>query len=93
MTVIDEQGNQQTWTAVYWRYHSRYEYEADSPEEALSFLKNGEDYGELSSECILGPDREVLIPKSQIHDVLWQFGEASQDDRPAVVREITGGAE
>lgn len=49
MTTIDEKGNPVLIEAVYYRYHSIYAEECGSIEEALAFLENGEDYGELSS--------------------------------------------
>lgn len=93
MTVIDEAGNQLTWTAVYWRYHSQFDYEADSLEEALRFLGSGEEHAELSSDCVLGPDGEVLIPRDQIRDVLFEFREATAEERSAMVLELTSGGD
>ncbi len=66
-TTIDESGNPQQWTAVYWRYHSRYEEVCDSFREAYRYLENGEEYGELSSESILGPDGRELMDQAAIH--------------------------
>lgn len=67
-TVIDESGNVQQWTAVYWRYHSKHEDEFDNFADAYEFLKSGEDYGELSSESILGPDGAVLMDKDALFE-------------------------
>lgn len=58
--IIDENGIQLHWTAVYDRYHSRHIEECDSLAEARAFLRNGEEYGELSSVHILSPDGEVI---------------------------------
>jgi hypothetical protein len=76
--VIDESGNVQQWTAVYWRYHSRYQDEFDNFAEAFEFLKSGEDYGNLSSESILGPDGAVLMDKQALWDA--QCSDVNPDD-------------
>jgi hypothetical protein len=61
VTTIDEHGNVQQWTAVYWRHFGKYTEECDSFAEAYRFLTSGEDYESLSSEAILGPDGAVLM--------------------------------
>ncbi len=63
--IIDQDGNEQTWTAVYWRYHSQCEEERESLADAYRFLASGEDYGSLSADCILGPDGEVVMTGAQ----------------------------
>lgn len=90
--VIDEQGNPQTWTAVYWRYHARYEHEADSLEDALSFLSNGEDEGALSSEKVLGPNGEVVISEDEIFDATFGYGRFASQSRETTLRALTAGA-
>lgn len=54
--VIDQDGAPQVWTAVYYRYHSRYEDEFPSFEEAWAFMVHGEDYGEMSGAAVRTPD-------------------------------------
>lgn len=66
--VIDESGNPQQWTAVYWRYHSKRTEEFDNFADAYEYLKHGEDYGELSSESILGPDGKVLMDANALFE-------------------------
>lgn len=90
--VIDEDGNTQTWTAVYWRYHSKSEYEASSLTDALNFLQYGEDYGELSSDSVRGPDGTVVIPNDRIHDVLYKFRDMSEEQVQSLTLAI-GGAQ
>lgn len=70
--TIDEDGNEQVWLAHYWRYHSPDHYEADSPEEAQRFLSNGQDYGALSSCCIVWPDGRRR-PYNYVDDTLGDF--------------------
>ncbi len=65
--VIDEDGNVQTWTAVYWRHQVKHNAECDSFADAFWLLERGEEDGELSSHSILGPDGRVLMDKAQIH--------------------------
>lgn len=65
-TVIDQDGNVQQWTAVYWRYMVKSEHVAETFAEAYRFLAAGEDYGNLSSEAILGPDGAVLMDREAI---------------------------
>lgn len=72
--VIDQDGNAQQWTAVYWRYGARERVACDSFGEAYRLLDSGEDFGSLSSDSILGPDGAVLMDKralwdAQIHGV------------------------
>lgn len=90
--VIDEEGVPQTWTAVYWRYYSKYTHEAGSLEDALRFLQHGEDYGELSSDSVLGPDGEAILASN---DEVWaafrRLEEATVDGRDAVLRELEAG--
>lgn len=68
--VINEAGVPQQWTAVYWRHYSRYEDPCDTFAEAFEYLKWGEDYGELSSESILGPDGAVLMDERALFDAM-----------------------
>lgn len=78
--VIDPEGRSLTWTAVYWRYHSRYEHECDSLEGAVSFLEHGEDDGELSSESIIGPNGEVLYDFGELS--IWDIAGQLRDAEP-----------
>jgi hypothetical protein len=64
--VIDQDGNEEEWVAVYWRYHSQYTYEADSLDDALRFLHSGEDNGDLSSGEIRGPSGAVVMDRAAI---------------------------
>jgi len=45
-------------TAVYYRYHNKYEEECDTLEAAINFLEGGEDDGDLSSRCIIYRGKE-----------------------------------
>jgi hypothetical protein len=75
--VIDEDGRALTWTAKYWRYHSPYEEECDSVEEAILFLESGEDYGSLSSESILDPDGALVYSFGP--DDIWELARQARD--------------
>lgn len=88
--VIDENGNPQTWTAVYWRFHSREREECDSLDEALSFLANGEDNGNLSATEVLGPDGTAVVPESEIFDAMFGYGRWAPEQRDETVRAIGG---
>lgn len=55
-TVIDQDGNVQTFLAHYWRHYVQGWEERDTPEEAQAFLNYGEDDGALSSCCVVWPD-------------------------------------
>jgi hypothetical protein len=68
VTTIDEHGNVQQWTAVYWRHFGKYTEECDSFAEAYRFLTSGEDYESLSSEAILGPEGAVLMDAAALID-------------------------
>lgn len=61
MTIIDEDGNGQTWLVKYWRRYSLYELEVTSLTEAFEFLSDGEDLEQLSSHSISGPNGSVLF--------------------------------
>lgn len=61
MKVIDEDGAQLRWTAVYWQHMSKFEELCDSFADAYRLLMDGEEYGNLSSVAILGPDGRVLM--------------------------------
>ena len=45
--------------AIYWRYHSRCADEFDTFDEAIRFLWDGEEYGDLSSEEVVGEGRTI----------------------------------
>jgi hypothetical protein len=86
--VIDEQGNPQTWVAVYRHYRVRYEEECESLDEALAFLWVGVDDGRLSPVEVRGPDGRVVVPEAEIHDATEEWGWA-QERREATLRAIT----
>jgi hypothetical protein len=54
------------YTARYWRYHSEGQEECDSLEEAVAFLANGQDSGNLSAQDILGPDGAVVLEGDEL---------------------------
>lgn len=56
------------FTAVYWRYHVRYEEEFEEEHEAVNFLRHGEDHGDLSTECIMR-DGVLLYDKPTLFDM------------------------
>ncbi len=91
MTTIDENGVPQQWTAVYWQHYSKLDLVCDSFAEAYHFLDSGEDYGELASHAILGPDGNVLMDKKAIHAA--QLNNLNPDDllRELTQRAIAGG--
>lgn len=91
-TIIDEWGNEQTWTAVYWRYGARYERQADSLDGALRFLEYGEEEGSLSSNSVLGPDGSVVVPEEEIFAAVFGYGRWAKDRRAQTMREIGGGS-
>ena len=66
MTTINEQGQVETWTAVYWSHFSQYKEAFDSLQDAWNFLEHGENAGTLSSVAILGPDGKVVMDADQL---------------------------
>lgn len=72
--TISQDGQQLVWIAKYWRYHALYEMECDSLEDAVEFLDQGEDAGELSSDSIVGPDGKVIhnYQTGNIDDRMWK---------------------
>lgn len=64
--VIDQDGREQEWTAVYWRHHAREKYEAESLSEAIGFLFTGEEHEDLVAEAVLGPDGDVVMDEAAI---------------------------
>ena len=54
--VIDQDGQPQVWKAHYWRYHVERWESCDSPEDAVGFLRAGEEDGELLSVGVVWPD-------------------------------------
>lgn len=91
-TIIDEQGNEQTWKAVYFRYFVRYEDPFESLDAALGFLSHGEEEGTLSAKAVLGPDGEAVVPEEEIFDARYGYGRWAEDRRAQTMREIGGGA-
>lgn len=87
--VIDQDGQSLTWTAVYWRYHSRYEEERDSLQEAVAFLERGEEDGSLSSEAVLGPDGKVLYEFDRVN--IWDLAEKLRNEATANERGVESG--
>lgn len=81
--VINQDGEALTWTAVYWRYHSRYEQECDSLDEAVRFLEYGEDDGSLSSEAIFGPNGKLLYEFGSVLNgtSIWDLAERLREER------------
>jgi hypothetical protein len=65
VTIIDENGERLHWTAKYWHYGRLYEEECDSLYDALDYLEDGEDAGNLSSDSILDPDGNLYLNKPQ----------------------------
>jgi hypothetical protein len=58
--VINQDGEQLFWTAVYARYHHRYDERCDDREEALAMLHWGQEYGELAPLKVVSPSGETL---------------------------------
>ena len=54
--VIDQAGQTQVWKAHYFRHHSEYWDDFDSPEDALSYLEWGREEGALSAVGVVWPD-------------------------------------
>jgi len=90
--VIDELGNEQTWTAVYFRYFVRYEDPFASLEEALGYLSCGEEEGSLSAKEVRGPDGKAVVGEDEIFDACYGYDRWAQDRRTQTMREI-GGAQ
>lgn len=89
--VIDQDGNPQTWTAVYWHYGVKYEEEFDTPEQALAFLVKGEGKDRLSPEAVIGPDGKVLYDKAQLSDYCVNDDWGDTSPVPVKPREIEDG--
>lgn len=90
-TVIDEHGNRQAWTAVYWRHHQRYEHAADSIEAAIYFLSYGEEEGTLSAVEVRGPDGQVVIAEEEIFDACYGYNRWAPERKAQTLLEIGGG--
>jgi hypothetical protein len=92
MTIIDEEGQAQVWTAHYWTYLVRYRHEADSLEDAIRFLARGEGEGSLSPDSVTGPDGlVVLADSSACWDAIRRLEDADDRQHQRTVNELTGG--
>lgn len=58
--VIDQDGNQLEWIAVYARHHVEYREECEDLNDALDLLTFGEEAGQLASISVISPTGEVL---------------------------------
>lgn len=58
--VIDTDGNELVWTALYLRYHHAYTEECEDLEEALDFLAYGREQNHLAPTGIRLPDGRLL---------------------------------
>jgi hypothetical protein len=56
-----------TYKARYWRYFSEIEEECDTLDEAVAFLANGWERGELSEIEIEDPDGAVALGGDALH--------------------------
>lgn len=88
MTTIDEDGASQVWTAVYFRHFSRYEEECESLEDAVRFLDSGEDYGELSSVEVRGPDGTVVMDEAALFEHYVKGGPLMQYATTSTPKEL-----
>lgn len=59
-------GNEKEWILEYYRYRCKYQYEADSKEEALRVGCMREDDGEISMHRLLDPDGNVVMENKEL---------------------------
>lgn len=83
MTVIDQDGAEQRWHAVYWRHYVRREHPCDSFAEAWAFLDSGENYGELSGEAVRTPEG-VEVPFKYGDEMPEEYRAEKPDEPPSV---------
>lgn len=72
--VIDQDGNQLAWTAVYARHRVQREQKCESMADALSYLHYGADAGELMALSIIEPDGRV-VEGEELADALERLDE------------------
>ncbi|EFE65727.1 predicted protein [Streptomyces viridosporus ATCC 14672] len=57
----------ETYKARYWRYYSEQEEECDTLDEAVAFLSNGWERGNLSEIAVIGPDGTTALSGERLH--------------------------
>jgi hypothetical protein len=66
--------------AVYKRYYAEYRYRCDTVDDALSFLKSGEDEGSLSMVAVLQGDDVLYNNADLINMVISSIWPWNDDD-------------
>lgn len=64
--IIDQDGKEQTYTAVYWRYQAQLREEFDTPEDALAFLRSGWNNDFCAPQKVEGPEGQDVFSWEQI---------------------------
>lgn len=76
--VIDTDGNELVWTALYLRYHHAYTEECEDLEEALGFLAYGREQNHLAPTGIRLPDGRVL-EGAELDEALKRYEQCSAE--------------
>lgn len=58
--VIDQDGKELAWVAIFMRYHHEYQEECEDLEDALGMLCWGQERGDLRAVRVVSPSGEVL---------------------------------
>lgn len=58
--IIDQDGNELVWVAVYWRYRVQEQTELESLRDALGFLWGSMENGLAAPEAIIEPSGRVI---------------------------------
>lgn len=64
--IIDQNGQGQTYAAVFWRYYSQQREEFDTAEEALSFLRTGWENDFCAPQKVEGPEGQTVFSWEEI---------------------------
>lgn len=70
--VIDQDGKELVWIAIYMHYGSEGQEECSDLRDALSFLSGGVENGQLSPVRILRPSGET-IERPELDDLIEEY--------------------
>lgn len=68
--TITQDGQRDTFTAVYRQHGARCEEPCDSLNDAVGALVGGFEHNTLSVEAVLGPDGDVVLNADQVFDLI-----------------------
>lgn len=81
--IIDQDGNELSWSVVYWRYRVQGQTECDSLDDALGFLWGSMENGLLSPESITEPSGRV-IEGDELDEMLDDYDRQITSNRKAL---------